>query len=571
MDMEAYENQQERGFSMADDPVFLNLHESREGRLGTISAIGRSQGRRRSRWRPRGRVQGGALTSSLRGGVTKGWRLKNVTESLQEEREVVDVIFSERARLFCSFGVERLDELLQCGELPGYRAGIIELFTGDLLALSRQWINEKIVRDGTPFDRVTESDMLRYVAVLTLSHCTGFSLTRSLELLLLEGIYAPSLERVRFISTNILACCPSGRGNQGRSNWQCSRDQTQSLTELEKAAYKTSCRILLTPIHTYSTLHDELYGARATDNQVKILSARKADREGHCADAIADALFGITWFVRFRRRGHKQTENVNQVLNCILESRGEQSFHGYTITADRGYENMALVKQLLNHDIGAILVMPDNLIACHPFVGKSYFKLGRDEDDEESADNGEEGETNDVSEDDVQTGESQFESFSISQFDKPRAFVLDDDPSMERACFYCKQSFQRGNDRSRTQITAAEVREHGTQKFSKILGFMYRLSPSVSRLMEAWIAVPGSGSGGTTLFTRRDDNGRFITPGEDAMECIVLSSVSLLEDITQIILTLSEIAPFVGNLVNLGAGRDTDLHFAAHLAMCIYV
>jgi hypothetical protein len=51
----------------------------------------------------------------------------------------------------------------------------------------------------------------------------------------------------------------------------------------------------------------------------------------------------------------------------------------------------------------------------------------RDEDDKEIADNGEEGESNDVSEDDVQTGESQVESFSISQFDRSRAFVLDDD------------------------------------------------------------------------------------------------------------------------------------------------
>jgi hypothetical protein len=124
--------------------------------------------------------------------------------------------------------------------------------------LSRQFINEKIVRDGTPFDRVTESDILRYVAVLILSHCTGFSLTRSLELLLQEGISAPSLERVRFISTNILSYCPSGRGSQGISSWQCSRDQTQSLAEFEKAAFRTICLVILTPYHTYATLDDDL-------------------------------------------------------------------------------------------------------------------------------------------------------------------------------------------------------------------------------------------------------------------------------------------------------------------------
>jgi hypothetical protein len=38
-----------------------------------------------------------------------------------------------------------------------------------------------------------------------------------------------------------------------------------------------------------------------------------------------------------------------------------------------------------------------------------------------------------------------------------------------------------------------------------------------------------------------------------------------------IILTLSDIAPFVGTLVSLGAGGDTDLYFAAHLLMSIDV
>ena len=72
----------------------------------------------------------------------------------------------------------------------------------------------------------------------------------------------------------------------------------------------------------YAHLEDDLYGTRSMDNQVKTLSARKADREGHCAEAIEDALFRITFFVRFRRKEHTQTENVNQLLNCVLEIRG---------------------------------------------------------------------------------------------------------------------------------------------------------------------------------------------------------------------------------------------------------
>jgi hypothetical protein len=119
----------------------------------------------------------------------------------------------------------------------------------------------------------------------------------------------------------------------------------------------------------------------------------------------------------------------------------------------------------------------------------------------------------------AQTSESRVESFSISQFDRPQAFVLDDDPSIERASFYGTKSCQRGNNLSRTQITAAAVRKRDSKKFSKILRFMYSLVPSVSRIMETWTAVTGSGSGGTTLFTRRDDDGGVITPEEDSMEC----------------------------------------------------
>jgi hypothetical protein len=48
-------------------------------------------------------------------------------------------------------------------------------------------------------------------------------------------------------------------------------------------------------------------------------------------------------------------------------------FHDCTITANRGYAKIALVKQLSNRDIGVILFMSDHFIACQPFVVKSYF------------------------------------------------------------------------------------------------------------------------------------------------------------------------------------------------------
>lgn len=80
-----------------------------------------------------------------------------------------------------------------------------------------------------------------------------------------------------------------------------------------------------------------MYGTRASDNQVETLSARKEDREGHCADALADALFRITLMVIFRRRRETQAANVSRLFSTLLEGRGEQSLHGLVITAYRGY------------------------------------------------------------------------------------------------------------------------------------------------------------------------------------------------------------------------------------------
>jgi hypothetical protein len=119
--------------------------------------------------------------------------LKSVKE-VARGKHFVSEKFSERARLFCSVCIERLEEELRCRELSSYRAGVLHIFMADLLAVCGRWLNEKVVLDGSAFGRVTESDLLRYVSILLLSHCTGFSLNNSIELLKQDGVQEPYLE-----------------------------------------------------------------------------------------------------------------------------------------------------------------------------------------------------------------------------------------------------------------------------------------------------------------------------------------------------------------------------------------
>lgn len=121
---------------------------------------------------------------------------------------------------------------------------------------------------------------------------------------------------------------------------------------------------------------------RASDNRVKTLSARTADREGHTADVIVDALFRVTLAKRFRRRGEQQCDNARRLISTFIDVRGDNSLHGLVLTADRGYGNLSLIRSLLLHGISSILVMPQHLIRCHPFVGRSFLRVTRQDENE---------------------------------------------------------------------------------------------------------------------------------------------------------------------------------------------
>ena len=300
-----------------------------------------------------------------------------------------------------------------------------------------------------------------------------------------------------------------------------------------------------TPVHTFATLDDDLYGARASDNQVKTLSARKADREGNTADAMADALFRVTLMIMFRRRGEGQSANVSNLIGTLLEGGGEQSLHGLIITADRGYGSFSLIQNLLTSGIGSIVIMPEHLLRCHTFVGETYFRCTRNDEEQEDscADrhinaNGierpqaeaQEGSENVISGNASEAADAENERYTTSNegvtettavqtvFDRRRTFVIDDSPSTGPSSFFAIQSVRTsgGSATGTSQVTAVAVWEQGTKHFNKIIRFMYSVPSTISRSIETWIAVPRTAPVAHLLFSKRDDHGRVVLPDFDS-------------------------------------------------------
>lgn len=78
-------------------------------------------------------------------------------------------------------------------------------------------------------------------------------------------------------------------------------------------------------------------------------------------------------------------------------------------------------------------------------------------------------------------------------YDRRREFFVGDDPEMSPEVSFASKSvssIERTADTNR--ITAVAVREHGTEKFAKLLRFMYTVPMALQEKLKKLIAVPKS-------------------------------------------------------------------------------
>lgn len=502
----------------------LNKSSTRGGRGGRgRGGLGKVRARESTRGGRKGGRGGTRNTRSQKGDPSNGWTLEKPSHAeLVVEHEFANTIFSEQARLFCQSVVERLEVQKSVRELPTGRAGMIVLFVDPILRQCMEWTNQSITLHksyGRTFDM---SDMYKFLAIFLYSNCTGLSFEKTIQSMNMIGHKCLSLRDVRFISSNILGYSPIGRGNVGTRTWNSMRDETQQLSEFERTCFTLIRTVFLGSVQCFATLDDDLFGCRAVDNQVKSLSNRKADREGHMADVIADSMFRVVLGMRFRRRGESAELSVKKLMDMILDGRGEQALNSLTITADRGYGKESFTTQLAESGVSSMVVLPDHLLRCHPFVGMSYFNIERNDNVVEfmssitSVDNVAEGvvpptecqqqsltEMGTVSQNKlpgVQNDGSNDGSPSC-EFDRKRSFVIDDNSECGPAVFRAAKK-RRGSQ----SIHAFAVREHGTEKYARVLRFYLNLPQSLVAFIDKWIAVPRPNVYNRNLFSTNTKN-----------------------------------------------------------------
>lgn len=169
------------------------------------------------------------------------------------------------------------------------------ILAGRLLDTVMEWMNGEIRLSEVGTAVLRKKDMIQYLAIMLCSHTTEMRLKSSIGILRRFGAVVPDVQRVGCISEHLLTCPVVERGWDSFPNWMLQRDQTANLTKLEHCAFKDTRDIFMHVLNLFLTLEDDVFETRVSENQVKRLSSRKADKEGYSADGDTDALSCIVF------------------------------------------------------------------------------------------------------------------------------------------------------------------------------------------------------------------------------------------------------------------------------------
>ena len=192
-----------------------------------------------------------------------------------------------------------------------------------------------------------------------------------------------SHEEYYFITRNLIITEPANHVPIEGYTWRSNFDTIHELGLFEDIAFRTSKDIYLVTNHMTVMLDNDLIGSRSKYLQNKMISARKAAKEGHAADVLSENFLSVVIYSRLRRIGESQNTNIYKLLNSTFAGRGEKSLRGIDLGGDRGYGSYFLGKLLAYYGISSAFIMPQHLNKSYLFIAKSLVANGSSKNEDE--------------------------------------------------------------------------------------------------------------------------------------------------------------------------------------------
>ncbi|CAK9069693.1 Outer membrane protein MIP (Macrophage infectivity potentiator) (Peptidyl-prolyl cis-trans isomerase) (PPIase) (Rotamase) [Durusdinium trenchii] len=225
------------------------------------------------------------------------------------------------------------------------------------------WMNDKLREEGK--ETADFAELLLFLAQLIVFH--RFDENPANGSLIFKGITGEKpMDHPRFTALlkSLTPINPSKEGQFGNGRFGQTVDHIAKMREFEEKLFEAT-RTVTYSQHRTVVIDDELVGSRSKQVQKRMMSDRKAGRDGIKNDAIADSLHRIMLAVRHHERLHySQRKAVDEVFSA-LDGNGSGAANGNVCTGDRGYSKPEFWWQMISRSMPFLAIVD---IYSNPFM-----------------------------------------------------------------------------------------------------------------------------------------------------------------------------------------------------------
>lgn len=168
---------------------------------------------------------------------------------------------------------------------------ICALLLNGVLELARKYLNSHIALNKPGRNPFCMAEMYKWVSILLFLAFSDITFDKAVEELSLSDFKVRNKEIMLFISNPFPEYAARQRGLESGDTWSIQLYATTGLERFERETYECTRTFCLSAQRMFVTLNDDFNGTPASVSEDKLISSRKADKQGNSADAICDARF----------------------------------------------------------------------------------------------------------------------------------------------------------------------------------------------------------------------------------------------------------------------------------------
>jgi hypothetical protein len=313
-----------------------------------------------------------ALPAALR--HQQNWRLLRIDDqpNFSFQQTATQYMLKDRFKSFVDGFRRKFSHKLRLHSLETSEVNIFSLLFGQAIDSILEFTNESLSTRNLQL--MSPSEFRLFLGTMLLSSSFNASVETMWDMMRsVSNSKCMSKQRYNQVLSNLRGFDVSKRMVQEvTGSWCDQRNKLRNLHFLEKRIFERTVEFFFDPETSTAVIDDELTASKGEDVETKIVTERKAGKEGPVTDVVTDCYFQVILGIRLRTVGESQMVNVQKLLVTLsavgADYRAADS--GPIVACDRGYGKLSFINMLKELNF-KVITIANNLGSEHPFVGQS--------------------------------------------------------------------------------------------------------------------------------------------------------------------------------------------------------